>query len=132
MINFKKITKILLDIKENDPVCYSLFFDHEQQLNVVLEKSKIIEDIFKNLHSSFIWLDSYVYKHTIVYFRDYVIGDNLSKKQNYYGNKKYVIIEDLINNKNIFDFTKEVMTEEEMFYLKLKEIIWQYNNDIIK
>lgn len=104
-------------------ILYSLFFNHEHQLNVVLEKRKIIGDIFKNLHYSFNRLDAYGHEHTMVCFSDYVISDDFSKNRNYYGNKKYVIIEDLINNKNIFDFTKEEMSEEEAFYLKLKEII---------
>lgn len=130
MINIKNIIRFLDDLKENHIMYYELLLDISKtydesitRINLNMRKTFVKYNLDNYIFDCFDSHNYFLVEKTYK-FPNFFYKNAVSNKQNSYVTveryEKVIYIEDLLQLKNILDFSIENLTEEEMFYLKLK------------
>lgn len=124
-INLKNIFRGLEDLNEKYPQTYQILFDTNMERH--RNDYTNIKNIFRYYDIN-MGIDSWSSCNNFLYVGGYAFASKNNKyflnwpKEEIYG--KRICLEDFIKcGKNIFDFSITELTEEELFYLKMKEII---------
>lgn len=123
-INLKNIFRGLEDLNEKYPQTYQILFDTNMERH--RNDYTNIKNIFRYYDIN-MGIDSWSSCNNFLYVGGYAFASKNNKyfslvTSDIYG--KRICLEDFIKvGKNIFDFSITELTEEELFYLKMKEII---------
>lgn len=130
-MNHKNIIRFLDDLEKEKPYFYNLLFNNSISDINIGEMTYQCKHLFKKYNMKEYCFDGFgggnihLAKKEKVFIELRITNKNNSYLNNntYIKNNKYVIfIEDLMKYKHIFDFSIIEMTEEELFYIELKEL----------
>lgn len=127
-MNYKNIIRFLDGLEKEKPYFYNLLLFNNNISDVgIREMTTQCENLFKKYNMEEYCFDAFNGNNIhLVKKGEYFIERRITSKNNiypYFKNRNNVIfIEDLMKYKNIFDFSIIEMTEEELFYIALKEL----------
>lgn len=129
-MNYKNIIRFLDDIEKEKPHFYNLLFNNNNNSSDIriYEMTRQCGHLFKKYNMEEYCFDTFSgYNIHLCKRGEYYIEFRITSKNNIYPylktiNIDVIFIEDLIQYKHIFDFSIIEMTEEELFYIELKEL----------